>query len=66
MTSYHTIVKWAIEAKQLLDEGNLAGVSTNLRLIADEANDEILYLDHESVFDSNRQQAARIWDKKLD
>ena len=64
MTSYHTIVKWAIEAKQLLDEGNLAGVSTNLRMIVDQANDEILYLDHESVFDSNKQQAARIWDKK--
>lgn len=63
MTSYHMIVKWAIEAKQLLDEGNVAGVSTNLRMIVDQARDEILYLDSEKVFDSIGEQASRIWDK---
>ena len=40
MTSYDSILKWAIEAQKLLKEGNLAGVKTNLSMIVSQAKEE--------------------------
>lgn len=40
-TSYNSIAKWAVEAQTLLEQGNLAGVKTNLTMIIQQANEEI-------------------------
>jgi hypothetical protein len=40
MSSYDSILKWAIEAQQLLKENNLAGVKTNLSMIINQSKEE--------------------------
>ena len=40
-TSYHSILKWATEAQQMLTEGYTHGVCTNLSMIIAQAKEEI-------------------------
>jgi hypothetical protein len=41
MTSYNSIKKWAIEAKELLAKGEFGSVKVNLTMIQNQADEEI-------------------------